>query len=272
MAEEKIGYEPSPLHRFEISSDPISQRRYELTKRVRIDLQELPFFRELTLKGSLSKGKVLNDLNAGKTDIDLGCVVDADAVINQSEESLANLTSVYGIDRSRVETGPLQASEGNSNIFGSSKLPPGILRKLRLTRQATQSFIEKRFAKYAQDQDIGTPRAEPIVFFIAKEGPFSIYSTLSQYENVPRDDWKVMVPARRALALPFGMAMGNGLAPYRKAFFEQLQRLDPEIAEQKWQVVREAVVKNERQGNVPEAIVAEYPRNLQEAIRIYSSP
>lgn len=90
MAEEKIGYEPSPLHRFEVSSDPISQQRYELTKNIRSDLQDLPFFKELTLKGSLSKGKVLNALNADKSDIDLGCVVDADAVINQPEESLAH--------------------------------------------------------------------------------------------------------------------------------------------------------------------------------------
>jgi hypothetical protein len=65
------------------------------------------------------------------------------------------------------------------------------------------------------------------------------------------------------------MELGDGLAPYRKAFFEQLQKLDPEIAEQKWQVVREALVKNERQGNVPEAIATEYPRSLQEAISMY---
>lgn len=275
MSEEFKGYVASREHRFEISRDPISQQRYEATRQLPQDIQKLPFYRELILKGSLAKGKVLTEPLAETTDVDLGCVIDVQAVLDVSTDSITDMCREQGIDPSGFDIGPVTPQEAKVNLFASADLSPESIVQLRAARKVTEQFAKHALQRRLVNMGVAIPpRVEPFAHFIDMNGPFSIASTLAQYETThtgdrSQHDWNLRVGSTWSLALPFGMAIGNGLAPYRNVFFNQLQALPPEVAEQKWQLVRKALIGNERPGVLPPAIEAEYPRTLQEAMRMY---
>jgi hypothetical protein len=265
MGEESIRYTPSPEHRFVISPDIISQQRFRLVQGIAHDLAIFESYRETTVKGSLTKGKVLTEDIAAKTDIDIGIIFDANAVLNQREQQLQELAQWQGLEVAKPDLSPIKPSENIHNLFASQNLNSHTLRRLRLARDLAKRFIGKQTETKSKELGIALPKVDPKVFFISEQGPFSIYQTLQQFEK-PNINWEI----KAALALPFGKNIGDGLTPYRRAFFEELQKLDPSIAEQKWQSVRRALIGNERQGVIPPELEAEYPRNIQEAIEIYT--
>ncbi len=78
-SEPKIPYTPSQIKRFEISSDPFSRERLakvlEAYKQLK---QEISFFAGITLFGSLSKGRKLDEHSARYSDINFVAFIDGD--------------------------------------------------------------------------------------------------------------------------------------------------------------------------------------------------
>ena len=229
MNEESTDYIPSQEHRFLISSDNISQLRYKLIKSTSQDLYTLPFYRETTLKGSLAKGKVLTEEIATKTDIDIGVFFDAKAILNQNEQQLGELALTQGLEIAGLDLSPVKSSENIHNLFASTNLENAQLGQFRLFIAIANRFISNSIEIQAKKIGIAVPRVDPKVFFISEEGPYSIYSTLQQFELL-NSNWEI----KAAIAMPFGMNIGDGLHPYRYAFFSQLQKLDQSLSEKKW--------------------------------------
>ncbi len=79
---------PGPeRRRFEISQDEITQERIGILKKIHEELKdELPEYSGITIFGSLSKGKKLNQENAAKSDIDMTIWIDEGLMEQQFEE------------------------------------------------------------------------------------------------------------------------------------------------------------------------------------------
>lgn len=271
------GYVQSPHHRFEVSLDPISQKRYEYVKTIGKELDTFPFYRGLTLKGSLSKGKVLTAQNARQTDINMGCFLDFGAIASLPDEDLDSLCKKYQIDGTPDFTA-VTVNESKWNIFPSYGLDPKMLAKIRLARNLVFQFSRQRADSFFRSFFKESP-AKPadnkiwpeVGIYSSVDGPFSIFSALEEYEGSKERSLEERIAATRAVTLPFGMLVAGDLTPYLKTFFDKLKSLDSEVAEQKWQTTREAIIHNERPGIVPQNIDAEYPKTLDETIRMYNS-
>jgi len=267
---DRIPFDPSlesTQHRFEVSADPFSQERFRFITNIGSNLHAISFYRCLTLKGSLSKGKKLTKENAAKTDINFGCFLDYEAIVGFQDELLDELCQQQGVN-SKPDFSPVSTNDGKYNIFASYNLTPAMLVKIRLARRVIEGFIQKQDKSFFEKSD-ARPVLWPEVSIISLKGPFSIYSTLLEHEASCDKDEQTRIATTRAIALPFGMVIDGKLTPYIKAFFDTLQKLGPEIAEQKWQTVRKAIVNNERRGVIPPSIETEFPETLAEAISMY---
>lgn len=258
----------SQTERFVVSQDPISQERFRFVEGLAPDLSHFPFYKALSLKGSLSKGVNMTETDALSIDINMGVFLDAQEILGLSIEDLSVLCREYNID-DNPDTGPITINEGKYNLYGSQKLLPGHLVKIRLARKLVESFIKERGKWFFIDPQTKPKGVYPEVTIISEEGPFSIYSTLLEYESSSDKSQVERENVTRALVLPFGMKINGDLFPYFKSFFDVLDSLDIETAEQKWQSVRKAIIGNERWGKVNPIIDAQIPRNLEEAKKMY---
>jgi hypothetical protein len=262
------GYTPSLEHRFQISIDPISQERYKFTENIGDTLKDFSFYRGLSLKGSLSKGKVLTLENASQTDINMGCLLDYEAIRKLTKVQLMNLCLKQGV-LYQINRSPVSVNEGKYNIFSSYDLTSEELGKIRLVRHIVDKVVQKQGEEFFKGSKAKPSAIWPEIAIYSQEGPFSLYSTMEEYEKAENKSTDERVAVTRALALPFGMVVRGGINPYLKAFFDKLKSFDPEIAEQKWQVVRKAIMNNERPGSVPPALESQFPKTVEEAERMY---
>lgn len=253
--------------RFIVSSDNFSQERLTFVKKIGGNLGIFPFYRCLGLKGSLAKGKKLIEKNAADADINMPCFLDSQEILNQSIESLRELCKRYNVD-DKLDNSPISVNDGKWNIFISYNLVQEILVKIRLARRVTGQFINKEGELFFRNSK-AKPKIWPEVSIISEEGPFSIYSTLLEYETLPTKTDEARIAVTRALALPFGLLINGNLAPYMKTFFHTLVSLDPLVAEQKWQSIRKAIIQNERWGLVSPNIDVQIPKSVEEAKNKY---
>lgn len=263
------GYIPSLDNRFKVSPDPISQERYKFVTNIGEKLTSFPFYRGLTLKGSLSKGKVLTLKNASQTDINMGVILDFDGISKLTELQLGLLCLRHRIAY-QMDGSPVSVNDGKYNIFPSQNLSPEELGRIRLVRQMANKVVQRQGEIFFKGQAAKPSAIWPEIAIYSQEGPFSIYSTLKQHEEAsPDKSEEERIAVTRALALPFGMVTAGDLNEYLKAFFHKLRSLSPEIAEQKWQTTRKAIIQNERPGKVPPAIEFQFPKTVEEATRMY---
>ena len=266
------GYIPSITRRYEISTDLLSQERFKFIQIIGKELNALSFYKCLTLKGSLSKGKILTKKNASSTNINFGCFLDYDRIINLSDKKLRSLCKKYGVEyelNSKLDD--MSQEQYKYNIFPSDEITPAMYAKIRLVRDITEKLIRRQGKNYFNDQEM-KPSIDPEISIISLDGPFSIYSTLTNYEKYRVEgDENERINTTRALSLPFGMIISGNLTSYMKVFFNKLKSFNNETAELKWQIVRKAIIDNERCGEVPSNIEAEFPRTIGEAIEIYAS-
>lgn len=258
----------SQIERFVVSPDIFSQERLRFVRQIEESLHAFPFYKCLTLKGSLAKGKRLTESEARSTDINMGCFLDFSVIDSHSVDSLGDLCKKHEVD-DKLDTSQVSVNDGKYNIFSSYSLSSEELAKIRLARRVIGQVIKENGDMFFKDPFI-KPKIWPEIAIISEEGPFSIYSTLTEYESLNEqssNDQRVNVT--RALVLPFGLQIDGVLMPYFKAFFHVLDSLDPKIAEQKWQIVRKAIIANERWGKVNPIIDVQIPRNLAEAKDLY---
>lgn len=72
-----------------------------------------------------------------------------------------------------------------------------------------------------------------------------------------------------AVATPWLLDIGGGLSKYRKAYLHQLQSLDKDERDLRWQATIAAVRFYERKSVIPENIQKQYPTTYKEAIKYY---
>lgn len=258
----------SRVERFVVSSDNFSQERLRFVRQIGENLKSFPFYKSLTLKGSLAKGKKITESEAQKTDINMGCFIDFNLIEGYTVEDLRDLCKEHEVD-DNLDTSDVSINHAKYNIFTSYNLSPESLAKIKLARRVIDKVIKKGGDVFFKDPFI-KPKIWPEIAIISEEGPFSIYSTLTEYESLNDQslaDQRVNVT--RALALPFGLQIDGFLTPYHLAFFNVLDSLDPKIAEQKWQKIRKAIITNERWGKVNPTIDAQIPRDISEAKDLY---
>ena len=168
---------------------------------------------------------------------------------------------------------PVETDEGKWNVFASAGLTPTQLAKIRLVQRLVRQLIKKQgeafFKTSHKSANVKPSGIWPEIAVYSLHGKFSLYSTLSKYETANDKNMETRIAVIRALSLPFGMLIDGDLSPYLQAFFDELKRLDPAIAEKKWQEVRRAIFDNERPGLVTTQIENEYPGTLNEAIEMY---
>lgn len=260
--------------RFVISPDPISQDRLEFVEQIGEKLSTFPFYRALTLKGSLAKGKKLNEYNAPAADLNMGCFLDFSEIDKYSIESLRDL-GTRDVVADKEDEGPIKVNDGKWNIFTSQNLSPEVLAKVKAARRVVNEFIRKQAAQFFRDPRYQPRGIYPEIAIYSETGPFSIYSALTQYEALPKYDPKDKESAKareavtRAVCSPFSLVIDGDLTPYTRGFFDELDHLDPETAERKWQSVRRAIIHNERWGFPSPQVDQQIPRTVEEAKDLY---
>lgn len=264
----------SQEERFVISPDPFSRDRFEFVQQIGPELTTFSFYRALTLKGSLAKGKMLNEYNAPAADLNMGCFLDFDEINKYSIESLRELGKKDELANEQ-ERSPIVANDGKWNIFASQNLSPEVLAKVRVARRVVNEFVRGHAAQFFRDPRYQPKGIYPEAGTYSETGPFSIYSALTEYEALPRYNPldKESATAReaitRAVCSPFGLIINGDLRLYMNGFFHELDLLDGETAEQKWKSVRRAIVQNERWGNPSPKVDAQIPRTVEEAKDLY---
>jgi len=180
---------------------------------------------------------------------------------------LRKLCKAYDVN-DKPDFSPIIVNEGKYNIFESQRLSSENLAKIRLARRIIEQFINKKGELYFTNSFF-RPKIWPEIAIISEEGQFSIYSTLNEYNSSSSRSLEARVAVTRALSLPFGLIINGDLSSYIRTFFHELDNLDEETAEQKWQLVRKAIIENERWGSVNPTIDAQIPRNIEEARGMY---
>lgn len=260
--------------RFVISPDPISQDRFEFVQQIGQELMVLPFYRGLTLKGSLAKGKNLNEYNAPAADLNMGCFLDFNEIDKYSIEFLRGLCRKDEVN-DKEDEGPIKVNDGKWNIFTSQNLSPEVLAKLRVARRVVNEFVRGHAAQFFRDPRYQPKGIYPETAIYSETGALSIYSALTQYEALPpynpsdKESAKTREAVTRAACAPFSLIINGDLTSYMKGFFNELDRLDGETAEQKWQSVRRAIVQNERWGSPSPKVDLQIPKNVEEAKDLY---
>jgi hypothetical protein len=149
------------------------------------------------------------------------------------------------------------------------------LAKVRVARRVVVEFIRQHAAQFFKDPRYQPRGIYPETAIYSDNGPFSIYSALMQYESMPRYNPKAKESATareaitRAVCSPFSLIIDGDLRPYMKGFFGELDHHDDEVAEQKWRLVRRAIVRNERWDNPSPQVDSEIPKTVSEAKDLY---
>lgn len=264
------GHIPSTEYRYQVSTDPFSQERFWFSKSIGDKLRTFPFYKGLTLKGSLSKGRVLLKENASQVDVNLGCFLDFSQIAKLQNIELRKLCLVQRV-KYEMDLKPANVNEGKWNIFPSSGLNQEMLGRLRLVRSIVNAVIQKQGKSYFKNSEAKPSAVWPEISIFSTDGPFSIYSALGVYEEVQDKPLESRIAAIRALSLPFGMIIDGDLTIYLKAFFDKLKSLGPETAQQKWEVVRKAIIRDERPGLLHPALEGQFPGTIEEAVKMYAS-
>jgi len=287
-------YVPSPHKRFEVSKDENSRARIKDLNDVVKDIQNNLLFTDekgveqslhfgLTLGGSLAKGKVLTDETASLSDIDLILYVDVD-----DENLLLDFVRLH--PDSEIAKEFENTTVSYRELFGPTKyLPPeSDEEKSRRERQyaienTLSNYVSKKILQKLSDRkdalrleilpnfSSATSTVQPI----ALSGSWSILSRVSsgianmEYEGMSRGYGNTR---QYNIAALWRLDVGGGMKRYRIAFFEQLQKLEREIAEKHWGIVAEAVNLNERKKNIPETMKGKFPQTLDEAFRYFGVP
>jgi hypothetical protein len=229
-------YIASQESRFLVSSDTISQQRYQAILDTYNLVKEIPAFGGLVLGGSLSKGRVLDEESANVVDIDLTAFIDSEVCRREG----------YNYDLLEIQI--------------KRALEDGIA--INMARQ-TGDFLPLSFSSKRVFVDLET-------FEIANDGRTSI---LSQVESLKRlvDRYSNTFAERGqsiVVSSYFGMDIGNSLSGYRSHFLQSL--VQREDADKLWQYVWGAILRHERMGIIPEQIQDQFPLSLEHAKSMYN--
>lgn len=259
---EKVPYTPSTTRRFEVSHDHFSRSRLRsLLAARRVLHYEVPFFAGMSLFGSLSKGKMLDDESARTTDIDLIAYIDERRFQKTAEEFFTHTPYTYEL-HDRDGTGSMAAT-GDRIVL-------------------VEDYVRRRTVEAVDTQLRALGSADcstsvSVEFVGTEDSRFSLFNyvssetwTIEQYRrNNGFSYTQAHAMASRPIAGLFFFDIGGDLRKYRMAFMRELQSLPPEQRDRHWSTVWRSMRLWERSNQVPPDIRHEYPETFDQAIEYY---
>lgn len=239
----KVPYVPSADKRYEVSKDEFSRRRIEALKDIQHELQaEFPMIPiSISIFGSLVKGKKLTPETAPNADIDFDLKFDEDALTSLPREEALKIEKKFNIP----DLGRFSVAEIFKDLL-IEKLNR-IKSELGLEEIPQKSF----YANPIHDKSIQNAVSDVI--------------TAQKWSRK-----EVTTSADINLNLYFTLSIGSAVKKYRDKFLKELASSEnKKEAEEKWNLIRDSVERNERQGQIPEKIKHRFPQTLAEALKFY---
>lgn len=272
MSRERGKYTPSSEHRFVLSSDPISQQRYQALLRAHRDLVAgIPFFVGIVLAGSLSKGRVLGPQT--DADVDVHGFVDIDELLTQKVALIAGSTEFAVNFRSslrilaevRKQIGE-QEEQGTFLAVAKSHLERGVAEAFRARWVGLSGdHLALTFPDRAPKIDA---QIYPISF--DSNSDYSLYQMVRQHEVNIISGFEKQSKDGFILGKAFGWDLEGCLRPYRQSFFDELEMRSDKKA--LWKLVNRTVTYAERRykgGKIPKRLGPFYPETFEEAKAYY---
>ncbi len=263
---EKSPYRPAPHKRFYISPDPDSRERVQtLYATVQEMRRTIPFFAGVTLFGSLSKGKPLDQDTAAETDIDIFAFIDHPALIKNAGQ-FAKENEYFNQE---VE-GAVTQDRWSTSFWDI--LPKG---QEELNIVSAEKYIND-YLHYKMELDIGyglrIPRRLHILpQIIGLSGDYSFAHQFQIAAELPTDEDKAAAFSRliEDTSPLFCLDIGGGLKPYRAAVIDVLSSQSKSDRTSFWSHLRSVSIELERPGTVPRRVRSQYPRTFADAVHHY---
>lgn len=271
----KVSYIPNQEKRWSVSSDNESRLRIKTLIDSKHRLEEelsgsVPI--GVTLFGSLSKGKELNEQSRKSADIDLCVFYDIEELQVHALEILKNnpdgeLVKFYQTRLNELEIANKGMLSLSSSFNGKSDWII-YTRQGKAIQAAVEDLIVSVFNKEIADQTdvnmIENFRKGFHVFPIAKDGVASIFNDVYNFDEAMDE------PRYLEISKYFHLDVGGGVRPYIKSFLVQLSEMPEEEREELWALVDRATRNVERRGDVPEKLDSKFPRTYEDAVKFYN--
>jgi len=211
-------YESSQAKRWEISKDETSRERLKKLKEVH------DYFREqvpgvtvaLSLFGSLSKGKELNQENKNTSDVDVSVFVDYDELEENFKKILDSQPESDFIRFVRGQVEEFKYLYPKALLFEDQKSKDFI-------KEVLKEFIETKFKESFGILPGGKDVASVVVKPISLKGESSLMQTANIfYNNYFSDDEEKVESWSYKIARYFHLDVGGGLKKYKEAFYKEL--------------------------------------------------
>ena len=270
MEKPRVPYEASTRRRFDVSHDEYSRERiYALRDVYRTLKEECPFFAGITLFGSLSKGKRLTSSTAEHTDMDIIAFID--------EEKYKEHINDYENNHEKFREYTEWAIKNHPRVLAGYPNPQESVRPQNL-RRATEMWIEKRIREIVENRvskgvlDPEQIKAECHLISNNTSNYDSLFNQVVSYEEDVKEFGHLGPDSelRYPIAAAFFLDVGGGLAPYKKAFMEQMLSLQAEDREKHWQTVVHSMKEWERKHDIPPNLAQAYPETFEEALKKYA--
>lgn len=246
MSLDKVPYIPSRTKRFDISEDEFFRERLRALLEIYNELKEAFPSIGFSLYGSLTKGKVLDEITKDSSDIDLSVYIDKDELLNRTSED-------FGIMLSGLAFFPAHVLENIRDI--SQKIEAlKLMIKLELARKLN---IES----WGLMGNITDIRVYPIQR--TDVGFAELYEQHTLVKNVQEG-------GPRALSKIFRLDVGGGMKAWRRFVFDQLSAYPASDRERIWREIDTAIREHERKGNIPQKIEKQFPKTFDEAKWYYA--
>lgn len=240
----KIPYIPSQEFRYELSLDEYSRKRFrvlmEIYKELQATIPEIPI--SFCMFGSLTKGKVLTSETAECADIDLDIKFDKKAWDEFPLKKHFELRTKFGVSSSN---------------------------KIRFVQfdNFVRYFVLQRIQKVKNDLGFNETTGKTVEIFIT---PIDSESIQSEINNINYNKNQTNSDERLRLAVYFMLSIGNVVKKYRNKFLKELVEMkDRAEAIRIWNLIKECVEEVERQGQIPEKIIKQFPQTLEESLKFY---
>ncbi len=239
----KIPYVPSKEKRYEISNDEFSKRRIEALRDIQHELQnEFPIPISICIFGSLVKGKVLTSQTAPNTDIDVDLKFDQEA-----------LDTLPGGERTKLRK--------------KFDIP-----ELSLTTITTELIRKSLIEKLEKVKEIlGLINIPEKHIFVTPINSRSIQSAVNH--RMMDSTWEERNAGKNAdvaINLYFTLSIGGVVKKYRDKFLRELaSSKDQGEANWTWDLIKESIERNERDGQIPDKIKHRFPQTIEEALKFY---
>lgn len=249
----RIHSEPTEDRRFHVSADPFSRERLSALRRLFKKLHvEFPFHFGLTFGGSLAQGRKLNAENANRSDVDYSIFVDADSIRSNFPGDITRSAQVEVRD-----------------IFGRSSDDPED-KRLELVRRLVAGSADKWFNEDTAHFGIPPSESHPNVYLISLSDRYSLMDRVEDMEIVTVVGFPLAEENLRfILTTIFNLEIGGNMRLYRREFIAQMRKLNPAVAEKRWQLVADAVEYYERRNKIPPNLRNQYPSSFKDAVWVY---